>query len=1423
MSFAKMGILLLNKRRLRTALTILAIILGVGILTGVNVTADSIENAINMQIYARLGSNDIIARGNRSVDGGWFRYDSANEFLMGIDHVKSTVPRIIKSHPSYPIANSSTGWNVATIAIDTTNPKEEIFGVCNITAALDPTFVNTSRIEALFRQYSNLPLPVVLSQDYANAFGIRPGSPFYIFPEDPAFFGGGISITNTSTWFNATVIGIIADQSEAVTDFMPPARIWELSPPGRAVYLDLQTAWSYVFNAHRNYVNMVFLQAENPTFIDGIRKEIANTAPNNLFPGGVFTEDVKSLFTSGILQVNFLMRGIFSIFSGISLLVCAIIIKNLLEMAKEEQTHQIGIMRAIGVTKNKILTLFISQILFISIIGSILGLIFGYFLSSFFVSSYVDTAEAVGTNFANYDIVPVMSPLTVLIGMGSGILVSLIFGFFPARASANVDPLKALKSTSETPQQSLLVRTIKGTGNLGVAIGFTIGGIVIVGSAFGGLFILDIINPEIIAMLFVGVILLIIGIVLLGAFFFPVIVPFLSTLFSPLLRQMRVITARNLAKYSRQSKNTFAMLAIGLCMMITVGTIMNSAYEGAYPGGKTITGGDLAIGNFGQGQIPMIPHTQGLRDLPSVAQAVPIRFSLGFEGLISLDRLKQNEEQTFGGTSASLFGEVRETFHLGIIDAKEYANLHRKDSIVKIERNIGFDPLMTALEEPYTIILQDRFARYMGGIREGERVRLRFEGFEADFEVIGIFEILPGFYWSYYATESTFDKQFCGAISWQSYEQLVDDHIGKADLIARNKVIPPSEYKQLIPDEKLWGYASMPMDYQTLGTLMDQTGLVVNRTQRVTSPFYNIPQFKWATNLTLYDPAVNLSDYDASPAGGLQPNNEGAEILNKTWALQNVLWHEKGAINPDWNSMITRTVMLDPFTDRGFGNTTLKAVLPQIPKNFTYNVEDLFLWAANELPGMNVCVVNEIYVNLNLTTGKWDYIKLFSPGENVRMYYNESIYSDFLIIGTTNSHYPYQYKDDKGKPHSDTGVLNYKALSYNTYTYNSTDWSYFFEVIDAEPNTVFLSNRNWFLPDVITESLIPQLAENLLTNTTQIPEESEYNETYPDMPWWLNYALENMALSNFTESSGFINNSQWLGNYSINGYTFQFDGASITYQDQRQNLSFNVDMPNALEILEQLATGNMTLDLQNLTSVMIFDLKDGMTPSDIKNFIATMESVCRTIPTLENITFFSPKLFLLEESGLFYSYFLIGAIEKDQIGTALLEIKNYYIAHDLPWNDKWVQLATEVESQVGGILGLIVSMFFGVLSFALITSLLGLSISTLISVKKRYAEIGTLRTLGFSNGQILRMIIGEGVITAIIGILVGLIAGLLIAGLIIFNLPFMIFLPIIFAPPYELIAAGLGLLIIAAVGASFIPGIGAVKIDIAEAIRIKGE
>ena len=70
----------------------------------------------------------------------------------------------------------------------------------------------------------------------------------------------------------------------------------------------------------------------------------------------------------------YLFRGILMVLSGISLIICVIIIKNLMEMTKEAQIYELGLLRAIGSSKNSIFLIFFFQALIIALIGMVLGL-----------------------------------------------------------------------------------------------------------------------------------------------------------------------------------------------------------------------------------------------------------------------------------------------------------------------------------------------------------------------------------------------------------------------------------------------------------------------------------------------------------------------------------------------------------------------------------------------------------------------------------------------------------------------------------------------------------------------------------------------------------------------------------------------------------------------------------------------------------------------------------------------------------------------------------------------------------------------------------------------------------------------------------------------------------------------------------------
>lgn len=118
--------------------------------------------------------------------------------------------------------------------------------------------------------------------------------------------------------------------------------------------------------------------------------------------------------------------------AGISLLVGGIGIMNIMLASVLERTKEIGTRRSLGATRQDIVQQFLLEAVFISLIGGITGILLG-----------VGSARFIA---ANYDIPTEVSLWSVLLSFGVASVIGLVFGLFPARRAAGLDPIKALRS-----------------------------------------------------------------------------------------------------------------------------------------------------------------------------------------------------------------------------------------------------------------------------------------------------------------------------------------------------------------------------------------------------------------------------------------------------------------------------------------------------------------------------------------------------------------------------------------------------------------------------------------------------------------------------------------------------------------------------------------------------------------------------------------------------------------------------------------------------------------------------------------------------------------------------------------------------------------------------------------------------------------
>ena len=123
--------------------------------------------------------------------------------------------------------------------------------------------------------------------------------------------------------------------------------------------------------------------------------------------------------------------------AGISLLVAAVSIFNVMMMSVTERIREIGILRSIGTQKTEIRKMFIYEAGILGVIGAVIGAVLSLAIG------YVVVLAMVGST--DYFFTP-ESLLYVPFGMAVGIVICIVSGVYPAWSASNLDPIEALRS-----------------------------------------------------------------------------------------------------------------------------------------------------------------------------------------------------------------------------------------------------------------------------------------------------------------------------------------------------------------------------------------------------------------------------------------------------------------------------------------------------------------------------------------------------------------------------------------------------------------------------------------------------------------------------------------------------------------------------------------------------------------------------------------------------------------------------------------------------------------------------------------------------------------------------------------------------------------------------------------------------------------
>lgn len=383
----------LSQQKLRTALTLLGVIVGIATIVALMSLGDSMKGAVNDQL-SQLGPNRVMV--TPKSFGGGFGPPSGG----GIALTDKDLRRI----------ENIGGVDIAIPIIFKTLPvtyKDE-------TAFLTVTAFPAEETETFFKDVQSFEIDEgrFLKDGEKNSLVVGSLVLTDVFSKNPR-----LKSKLTVKGEGMRIVGAIKPVGNSRDD--------------AGIMTTIETMKDIVDT--NEYTLIMVKVKKNPDEVaEEIEKELKKLHNEDLFTAFT-TEQLIEQINSVLSIITVVLGGI----AAISLLVAAFGIMNTMLMSVLERTREIGIMKAIGATNKRILSIFLAESMIVGLIGGILGVAIGAGFSKIIASF--------ASNFIGVSLQCVITPQLAGFSIGFAVVVGVISGVYPARRAAKLDPVEALR------------------------------------------------------------------------------------------------------------------------------------------------------------------------------------------------------------------------------------------------------------------------------------------------------------------------------------------------------------------------------------------------------------------------------------------------------------------------------------------------------------------------------------------------------------------------------------------------------------------------------------------------------------------------------------------------------------------------------------------------------------------------------------------------------------------------------------------------------------------------------------------------------------------------------------------------------------------------------------------------------------------
>ena len=403
----------LFSNKMRTALTMLGMIIGVGSVISLMSVGLGSQASINSQIKS-MGSNLLfVSPGSTSSSGVRSAAGSAATLTMeDAEAIAEEVPQVAAVAPeSSYFGQVIAGGNNANTRITGVTPEYETVRNWHVS---DGEFITKE-------QNDGASAVVLLGSNVAST----------LFPDGNAV-GQTVSIGfSSNTRMQFKVVGVLESKGSQAMGNQDDTIMVPLTTMQRRVNVSRTSS-----GGHNVSTINVQVASEDQAVMDAAVQNIGSLLrERHKVTQDDFTVRSQQDMLETANQVTGVMTMLLGAIAGISLIVGGIGIMNIMLVSVTERTREIGIRKAIGARRRDILTQFLVESVVVSVAGGIIGILIGVGISHLMN----------GLTFNGSKMQTEVSAAAIMMAFGVSSAIGVFFGAYPANRAAGLNPIDALR------------------------------------------------------------------------------------------------------------------------------------------------------------------------------------------------------------------------------------------------------------------------------------------------------------------------------------------------------------------------------------------------------------------------------------------------------------------------------------------------------------------------------------------------------------------------------------------------------------------------------------------------------------------------------------------------------------------------------------------------------------------------------------------------------------------------------------------------------------------------------------------------------------------------------------------------------------------------------------------------------------------